>query len=529
MKVAGIGTLDDALRELQGLRRPGHGRAARATLYSLPLAPIQLRRVDRRSPSASGSDEARLTPAQIERHDFPKGAEGPRRAGGARLPPPRGRRVRRGEPAARRPREPAPASSVAVPTSSNSWSGGAGGDCAPCVRPRSRRRRWRNGRVRRRRGSSSRRSRRSRRACAPSSVEAGEQGLRARLVETARGGDGRWSPRPGRSDAACCRTEPRSDDAAQYIDQLREDRDRFAEAYLAVRDRWPMRTRSSRASAPVARSRPVTADAGPPISYPPDPEAAPDHPCRAAVQCRGISSTPRRSAPEPPPWVQRESSKPEREPPSTPTSGDEASARDRYRSRRAARPTRPGARATTATSRAAAGAGSGTRGGEPSTAPEPETDAAPEAERAPEPVPEPEPVAEREPEPVSPAASEPANDVDALFERIRGMRGETVEEPRIDFDDAGSERRRWRSRSRGERGGRGRPRRVGARTTPGGDRRRPRAAGAARRAPHSDRPRARPALQARPAERAERDPRRAAAPSAAARPRKSSCRRSPNR
>src|SRR5207302_2704087 len=42
------------------------------------------------------------------------------------------------------------------------------------------------------------------------------------------------------------------------------------------------------------------------------------------------------------------------------------------------------------------------------------------------------------PETVSPASSEPDSDVDALFERIRGMRGDTVEEPRIDFDDAGA-------------------------------------------------------------------------------------------
>jgi hypothetical protein len=87
--------------------------------------------------------------------------------------------------------------------------------------------------------------------------------------------------------------------------------------------------------------------------------------------------------------------------------------------------------------------------------------AAPEPEqREPEPVDEreaeperetelePEPVAEREPSPVSagasepgPATSEPDSDVDALFQRIRGMRGDTVEEPRIDFDDGATKDR----------------------------------------------------------------------------------------
>jgi hypothetical protein len=39
------------------------------------------------------------------------------------------------------------------------------------------------------------------------------------------------------------------------------------------------------------------------------------------------------------------------------------------------------------------------------------------------------------------ATSEPDSDVDALFERIRGTRGDTVEEPRIDFDGGATEDR----------------------------------------------------------------------------------------
>ena len=233
----------------------------------------------------------------------------------------------------------------------------------------------------------------------------------------------------------------RRDTLRAYIDQLREDRDRFAEAYLAVRDTVADANEKLSRFGAGRPFPPVTADAGPPITYPSDSEAAPEHPAPRGSSVPRISAS-LSPAPEPPPWVQRESSKPEREPRST-------------------QPPHPKPRPAT-------GIGLGELPGQPEPEPspppaphpEPEPEAAPVAESAstavpePEPAaeperapePEPEPVAEREPETVSPAASEPEaptasqpdSDVDALFERIRGMRGETVEEPRIDFDDAGA-------------------------------------------------------------------------------------------
>ena len=236
----------------------------------------------------------------------------------------------------------------------------------------------------------------------------------------------------------------RRDTLRAYIDQLREDRDRFAEAYLVVRDTVADANEKLSRFGAGRPFPPVTADAGPPVSYPPESEAAPDHPVPRGSSVPRISAS-RSPAPEPPPWVQRDSSKPERESTQPPAS-------------------KP---------RPATGIGLGELPGQPepgppppaprpepqpepeaapeaesasTAAPEPAPDAEPEAERAPEPEPQPEPVAEREPEPVSPAASEPEaqpatepdSDVDALFERIRGMRGETVEEPRIDFEDTGA-------------------------------------------------------------------------------------------
>lgn len=237
----------------------------------------------------------------------------------------------------------------------------------------------------------------------------------------------------------------RRDTLRAYIDQLREDRDRFAEAYLVVRDTVADANEKLSRFGAGRPFPPVTADAGPPISYPPDSEAAPDHPVPRGSPVPRISSAPRRSAPEPPPWVQRESSKPEREPPSTKSSPRPATGIGLGELPGQPEPEpspppapRPVPEAVPAAEPAAESAST--------AAPEPELDTEPEPERELEPEPEPEPVSEREPEPVSPAASEPEaqptsepdNDVDALFERIRGMRGETVEEPRIDFDDAGA-------------------------------------------------------------------------------------------
>ena len=221
----------------------------------------------------------------------------------------------------------------------------------------------------------------------------------------------------------------RRDTLRAYIDQLREDRDRFAEAYLVVRDTVSDANEKLSQFGAGRPFPPVTADAGPHISYPPDSEATPNHPVPRGSSVPRISSAPRSSAPEPPPWVQRESSKPEREPPSM-------------------QPPAPKPRPAT-------GIGLGEMPGqsepEPSPPPEPRPDAEPEPKAEPaaesasipanEPEREPEPVAEREADPVSADASEPDSGVDALFERIRGMRGDTVEEPRIDFDEARTEDR----------------------------------------------------------------------------------------
>ena len=131
----------------------------------------------------------------------------------------------------------------------------------------------------------------------------------------------------------------RRDTLRAYIDQLREDRDRFAEAYLVVRDTVSDANEKLSQFGAGRPFPPVTADAGPHISYPSDSEPALDHPCFAAV--------PRPSRRR---WVQqRAPSEPERETPSTATSGAEAAARDRYRSGRDARPTGTGALAAAGT------------------------------------------------------------------------------------------------------------------------------------------------------------------------------------
>src|SRR5205823_10375692 len=101
-----------------------------------------------------------------------------------------------------------------------------------------------------------------------------------------------------------------------YIDQLREDRDRFAEAYLVVRDTVADANEKLSRFGAGRPFPPVTADAGPPITYPPESDAAPDHPAPRGSSVPRISTS-RSPAPEPPPWVQRESSKPERGRPST--------------------------------------------------------------------------------------------------------------------------------------------------------------------------------------------------------------------
>ncbi len=70
----------------------------------------------------------------------------------------------------------------------------------------------------------------------------------------------------------------RRDTLRAYIDQLREDRDRFAEAYLVVRDTVSDANEKLSQFGAGRPFPPVTADAGPHISYPSDSESAPDHP-----------------------------------------------------------------------------------------------------------------------------------------------------------------------------------------------------------------------------------------------------------
>lgn len=244
----------------------------------------------------------------------------------------------------------------------------------------------------------------------------------------------------------------RRDMLRAYIDQLREDRDRFAEAYLAVRDTVSDANEKLSRFGAGRPFPPVTADAGPPITYPSDSEPALDHPALR-------SSASRSPAPEPPPWVQRESSKPEREPPTTqppvpkprPATGiglGELPGRPEPEPSPPPAPRaepQPQPEAETAPERASAAP----TGPEREPEPEPEPEPGPEPEREPEREPEPEPVAERAPAPASPEVSEPEpqetsepdSEVDALFERIRGMRGDTIEEPRIDFDEGGTDDR----------------------------------------------------------------------------------------
>jgi hypothetical protein len=133
---------------------------------------------------------------------------------------------------------------------------------------------------------------------------------------------------------------------------------------------------------------PVTADAGPPISFPSDSNAGDEQ-----------QAAPQVFAPE---------------------------QRPRIRPPRETRPVRPGREAPPRPrSRPAPATGIGL--GELPGRPEP----APATVRQPEPEREPEPETEPEPQPEADAGS----GVDALFERLRGMREEKVEEPRIDFGD----------------------------------------------------------------------------------------------
>jgi DivIVA domain-containing protein len=250
----------------------------------------------------------------------------------------------------------------------------------------------------------------------------------------------------------------RRDTLRAYIDQLREDRDRFAEAYLVVRDTVSDANEKLSQFGAGRPFPPVTADAGPHISYPSDSESAPDHPVPRGSSVPRITP-PRDPAPEPPPWVQREPSpRPDQEPQAQPRVPKSRPATGiglgELPGRREPEPSpppesRPEAQPEREAEPAADGASIAAPEPEPEREPEPVVEREPEPERDPEPEREPEHVAEREPisvaagatEPEPQATSEPDSDVDALFERIRGMGGDTVEEPRIDFDDGATEDR----------------------------------------------------------------------------------------
>ena len=208
----------------------------------------------------------------------------------------------------------------------------------------------------------------------------------------------------------------RRDTLRAYIDQLRADRDRFAETYRVVRETVSDANEKLTRFAGERPFPPVDADAGPPISLPSDSNVADDE------------SRPQTFAP---------------------------AQRPRIRPPREARPGREHATPPKPRPAPATGIGLGELPGRPEPAPpsvphEPEK---PERAREPEPAAtseqepaatqsEPEPETESEPEPESgpepePPPSDAARGVDALFERLREMREGTVEEPRIDFGGAG--------------------------------------------------------------------------------------------
>jgi hypothetical protein len=198
----------------------------------------------------------------------------------------------------------------------------------------------------------------------------------------------------------------RRDTLRAYIDQLRADRDRFTEAYRVVRDTVSDANEMLSRFGAGRPFPPLTAEAGPPISYPSDSEAAHDHTATRSPAPESATRPRIERAPQPRARTEQELQSPAPlAPPSKP---------------------RPAP---------ATGIGLGELPGRPEPAP-------PEAE----PEPAPDAGAEDEPAPASSAVSEPEpqaapdadSEVDALFERIRGMRGDTVEEPRIDFDDAGA-------------------------------------------------------------------------------------------
>jgi DivIVA domain-containing protein len=225
----------------------------------------------------------------------------------------------------------------------------------------------------------------------------------------------------------------RRDTLRAYIDQLRADRDRFTEAYRVVRDTVSDANEMLSRFGAGRPFPPLTAEAGPPISYPSDSEAALDHTATRSPVPESATRPRIERAPQPRARTEQELQSPS--PPAPPSKPRPAPATGIGLGELPGRPepappVRPARR--------------------PEPEPEPDAEPVPEAvSTAPEevqPEPAPDAGAEDEPAPASSTASEPEaqpapdadSEVDALFERIRGMRGDTVEEPRIDFDDAGA-------------------------------------------------------------------------------------------
>jgi DivIVA domain-containing protein len=215
----------------------------------------------------------------------------------------------------------------------------------------------------------------------------------------------------------------RRDTLRAYIDQLRVDRDRFAEAYRVIRDTVSDANELLTRLGSGRPFSPVTVEAGPPFSYPSETTTSPDHPSRRGPE----PERSREAAPEPAPTPGSAPSppapatgfglgelpgQPEPPPPAIRSPG-----------------LRPGREPGPATEVASTGPAEP----EPEPADEPEPEDKPEPE--PEDKPEPELGADGEQEPVStgvsdaepPTDPDPGSEVDALFERLRSARVEAKE------------------------------------------------------------------------------------------------------
>jgi DivIVA domain-containing protein len=342
-------------------------------------------------PRSSGSEHTRLTPAQIERHDFPRARKGldekEVRAFLRRMADEfeaMSRRIADLEAELRHP--PLPSRDQLVEQ--------VGHEVARTLRSAE--------------DSAEKVAQRSREAALEVERTAREESARIRteqleqatkdaraIVEAARE-RGREMVAEARAlrERALTDLNRRRDTLRAYIDQLRADRDRFAEAYRVVRDTVSDANEMLTHFGTGRPFPPVTADAGPPISFPSDSNT--DDEQQAGPQVFAPEQRPRIRPP---------------------------------RDTRPVRPARESPHRPRPRPAPATGIGLGELPGRPEPAPaavhqpEPETEA--EAEIATEAE------TETEPQPEADAGS----GVDALFERLRGMREETIEEPRIDFGD----------------------------------------------------------------------------------------------